>query len=438
MPMSAPRLQPRRSKTGVVPRFNSARSSLWDVPAGRLAEGWPIPAVPRISSAPVRRATTIGSSPSGTSADRSVPPHRGAGTSRCRCRGHSRTRIAGRLGAKITPRTGRRTRSRSWPSCWMKTRRTTFRVRLIRDLKESLRQRPPRGVARTRDASWLVITPRRRDIRRVPHRGRDVPGHRSHSGSEGSATGDGRPVSLTRGPLAAAEIAERPEMDGGPTVLDLQPDERSRIRDGPETDGLRTISRFSPDGRKLAIWRAEWRNRLSIIDLATGQGKLDLYLGRDQRADLDYASRRTARALAIGTHEHEVRLWHLTTPPNPEIPPRTRPEGSMVGRFSPDGRTLASGGDDHCVRLWDFATGRSGRRLARPSRSLVTSLAFAPDGRTLASGSFDIKTPTRSSSGTRPRNSVVRPSGPHPPGPWGGFRPRQSHPRVRQQRLHDS
>ena len=148
---------------------------------------------------------------------------------------------------------------------------------------------------------------------------------------------------------------------------------------------------FSLDGQQLAIWREDL-NRLSVIDLTTGNERAHFALG--ELNDLNtLCFTPDGASLAFGTAHREVQLWHLRPPRNPDVLRGHSPKEAWSVAFAPDGQTIASSGDDLLVRLWDPATGRE-KAVLRGHHSLVSTVAFSSDGRTLASGSFDTHYPT--------------------------------------------
>ncbi|HKI20762.1 MAG TPA: WD40 repeat domain-containing protein, partial [Isosphaeraceae bacterium] len=252
-------------------------------------------------------------------------------------------------------------------------------------LKESWVRRPPRGVAQNRNKSMVVVgfgdgtfavyresySLRLMVARIHPH------GTAIVQFDPLNAFGEPRPrereqIERLTGHLVGTSPAQRRESDMIVRQRFFEP------------------VAFSPDGRNLAIWHEEG-DRLRVVDLTTGRDRLTFDLGplNDLRSMVftpDGAS------LAFGAMDHKVRLWHLNTPPNPQVLRGHSPKEVWSVAFSPDGRTLASGGDDHQVRLRDLQTGRE-TKVLRSHDALVTSVAFAPDGQTLASGSFDLKKP---------------------------------------------
>jgi eukaryotic-like serine/threonine-protein kinase len=253
------------------------------------------------------------------------------------------------------------------------------------ELKRSWADRSPRGVARTRDKSMVVI-----------------------------GLGDGTFAVYRADYCLRLMLARLHRQDTAIVVFDPlsnfggpRPREREQIErlagrlvgnsSGPRRESPMIVRQrifepaaFSPDGRYLAIWQ-EAADRLRIVDLATGLDSSTFDLG-PIKALRAMAFTPDGASLAFGAMDHKVWLWHLNAPPNPQVLPGHSPKEAWSVAFSPDGRSLASGGDDHLIRLWDVQTGRETAILASHN-ALVTSVAFAPDGQTLASGSFDLEKP---------------------------------------------
>jgi eukaryotic-like serine/threonine-protein kinase len=253
------------------------------------------------------------------------------------------------------------------------------------ELKRFWIDRPPRGAARTRDKTMVVI-----------------------------GCGEGtfavyRTAYCLRLMVArvhprntTAVIFDAPSEYGGARLLEREHLERLAARLTGDSSGSRRESNvivrrrvpepatFSPDGRNLALWDEE-AGRLRILDIALGRDNSTFDLTpisglRTMAFAPDGAS------LAIGSTDHKLLLWHLNRPHGPQVLRGHSPKEAWSLAFSPDGHMLASGGDDHLVRLLDVQTGRETATLSGYI-SLVTSVAFAPDGQTLASGSFDLKKP---------------------------------------------
>ena len=97
-----------------------------------------------------------------------------------------------------------------------------------------------------------------------------------------------------------------------------------------------------------------------------------------------------SRRLATADQDGMVRLWDLTTAPNPSASSRelTNYSGPVYAlAFSPDGQRLSSASSNGSLRIWDLRSGSSADALVlRSSGSGLLSLAFSPDGRRLATG----------------------------------------------------
>ncbi len=250
-------------------------------------------------------------------------------------------------------------------------------------LKRSLRLRPPRGFATTRDGAMAIVACGDGEVRvfstsigllvascRFRIEGTAIVLHDpTQRLKEATQQDKERPEPLAKR-LVGAAIGQQPKAD---IVVRLA---------GPDHFA------YSPDGRRLAVWR-ERDKRLNVIDLTTGQEENEYNLGRiSGQSVLCFTA--DGATLALGGLDHAVRLWHLTPPRNPVVIRGHSPKEAWAVAFAPDGRTLASSGDDGCIRLWDVETGELQCTLRRHD-ALVSSIAFAPDGRTLVSGSFDQK-----------------------------------------------
>jgi WD40 repeat protein/serine/threonine protein kinase len=166
---------------------------------------------------------------------------------------------------------------------------------------------------------------------------------------------------------------------------------------------------FSPDGRYLAVGN-------HAIELWKGPDWQTLHLRIEQKDVRTIAFRPDSQALAAGSNDHSVRLWHVATG-KPLGPALFHGHGVTGLAFSPDGRSLASASWDRTICLWQVGTGMArGRPLAhndieeeawtvqqikalndkkrlfvgmtKRDLFLVTSLAFRPDGERIATSSF--------------------------------------------------
>jgi hypothetical protein len=171
----------------------------------------------------------------------------------------------------------------------------------LSELKRSLRVRPPRGFARTRDGAMIVL-----------------------------AQGDGSLNvyrTATGWLLASCHVG----IDGTTTVLrdptkrekESQPQDRERpewmarrlVQRGPkqqpESDLVVRLDwfdkfAFSVDGRRLAVWREE-QDQLTVIDLTTGRADKRYNLGRIDGQNVICFTAGGA-TLALGGFDHVVRL----------------------------------------------------------------------------------------------------------------------------------
>jgi WD40 repeat protein len=256
----------------------------------------------------------------------------------------------------------------------------------VSELKDSLRTRPARGVACTRDGELAVIATGDGtfEVYRTA-----VELHLGTGQFRGS-----RSALVLRDPTKVVAFAtpqdrRRPEWMAS-HLFASSPGRKSgceRVERLSHTDRLA----LSPDGQQLAIWRED-SNRLSVIDATTGNERAHFALG--ELNDLHTLCFTPDGAnLAFGTLDREVQLWHLRPPRDPDVLRGHSPKEAWSVAFAPDGQTIASSGDDYLVRLWDPATGQEKATL-RGHHALVSTLAFSSDGHTLASGSFDTHYPT--------------------------------------------
>lgn len=93
--------------------------------------------------------------------------------------------------------------------------------------------------------------------------------------------------------------------------------------------------------------------------------------------------------VAVGSWDHLVKLWDLTSTPKPlkSFSGHTGPVLRVL--FSPDGRILSSAAQRDHIRLWDV--GRSGifDMVLKGNHSTITSMVFSEDSKLLVSGEDD-------------------------------------------------
>ncbi len=251
----------------------------------------------------------------------------------------------------------------------------------LAEFERSLRLRPPRGLARTRDGAMTIVA----------QGGGCLNVYRTSIGLSIASCRFGIDATaiVLHDPTQREKLSQ-PQDRERPALLAkrlLGSEERQQRPSGVvvRLDWWDHFA-FSPDGRRLAVWR-EAEDRLNIIDLTTGNEDKRYNLGKiDGQSTMCFTT--GGATLALGGMDHVVRLWHLAAPQNPVVMGGHAPKEAWSVAFAPDGRTLASSGDDGCIRLWDVETGRE-RNVLRGHNALVSSIAFAPDGRTLISGSFD-------------------------------------------------
>lgn len=95
------------------------------------------------------------------------------------------------------------------------------------------------------------------------------------------------------------------------------------------------------------------------------------------------------KTLAIGGHDHTVRIWNLAaSSESAKLEGHTDSVNCLA--FTADGSTLVSGGaaPDDNIYIWDIATARENRHLSGHT-SAVQSVTISPDGQTIASASLD-------------------------------------------------
>ncbi len=251
------------------------------------------------------------------------------------------------------------------------------------EFNRSLRLRPPRGFARTRDDAMTVVALGNGQLN-VYRTSIGLLLASCRFGIDATAIVLHDPSKYEKG--SQPQDRERPELMAKrlvPNNLQPNPDSGIVVR----LDWCDQFA-FSPDGRKLAVWR-ESVDQLNVIDLATHHEDKRYNLGKiDGQSTMCFTT--GCATLALGGLDHVVRLWHLSERQNPVVLAGHAPKEAWSVAFTPDCRTLASSGDDGCIRLWDVETGKE-RDVLRGHQSLVSSIAFAPDARSLLSGSFDRK-----------------------------------------------
>jgi WD40 repeat protein len=178
----------------------------------------------------------------------------------------------------------------------------------------------------------------------------------------------------------------------------------------------RGILVFSPNSRWLAaVGGDDYRNRVQIWDLATGQART--WPGQSRYNDVAFSP--DSRRIAAGTDD-AVKLWDVST--GRELPALTHSDFYGASResrhpirttvagafdfaeeqppkhhsfdtvaFAPDGRYLAAAEYRGPVRFWDVETGvEFAATLASECRDAYT-LGFRPDGRRLTSACLPIE-----------------------------------------------
>jgi WD40 repeat protein len=138
---------------------------------------------------------------------------------------------------------------------------------------------------------------------------------------------------------------------------------------------------FSPDGSFLA---AVVGKNIEIWEASTGRLVKSLPLPGDHTTNFAVSFSPNGRWLAAGA-DHKIALWDASS-----WREKTVLGGQILGQISPlataaGGNTLALGSDDHTVRLWDLTTGQQLHVLTGHT-GMVTSVATSPDGQWIASG----------------------------------------------------
>ena len=161
-------------------------------------------------------------------------------------------------------------------------------------------------------------------------------------------------------------------------VAELALPEGARARLGK---GIISKIVYSTDGNQLIVASTigTW-----IYDAHTGEA-LDLLNTYPLLGNISGLSP-DGSTLAIGSRDHTVLLWDLTT---------HQQKSNLIGHtgtiysmaFSPDGKTFATGSRDKTAWLWDINTGQ---HLATFDGNIdaVRPVTFSPDGKTLATGSL--------------------------------------------------
>ena len=170
--------------------------------------------------------------------------------------------------------------------------------------------------------------------------------------------------------------------DGSPQQLTSVSDSWGPVSLNPDGDILATRSNSR---HAAALWDAHTGKRIALLNASKNWiDKLSAWFHGPSIYALAFAQ--DGKTLAVGTRNHEIQLWDMTT---------LQRVGILKGHkhvvcelvFSPDNAILASGDTGGNIHLWEL---RIGNHLTtykgyEGHKDYIRTLTFAPDGKTLAS-----------------------------------------------------
>jgi WD40 repeat protein len=143
---------------------------------------------------------------------------------------------------------------------------------------------------------------------------------------------------------------------------------------------------ITPDGQRIVVGTID--HRVRMWELTTGElvWCTHALVGHTRRVN-SVAVTPDGKHVISGSSDNTIRVWELTT--GEEVRTLVGHTGAVLSvAVTPDGARIVSGSDDKTIRVWEPTTGEEVRTLVRHTET-VNSVAVTPDGQRIVSGSAD-------------------------------------------------